>query len=55
MAPLFVWLGSARSQVQPPACGKQFRHHVYSMPPGDAKMGQVYGSMGRHHGLLFRL
>jgi hypothetical protein len=24
VAPLFVWLGSARSQVRSPACGKQF-------------------------------
>ena len=43
MAPLSVWLGSGRSQVQTPACGKQFRHHVHSMPLGDAEMGQVYG------------
>ncbi|EDQ98099.1 uncharacterized protein LACBIDRAFT_310938 [Laccaria bicolor S238N-H82] len=43
----FTWLGSARSQVRSPTCGKQFRHHVHSTPPGDAEMGQVYGKVTR--------
>ena len=47
VAPSFVWLGSARSQVQSPACGKQLRHHVHSTPPGDAETGQVYGKVTR--------
>ena len=45
VAPSFVWLGSARSQVRSPACGKQLRHHVHSTPPGDAETGQVYGKV----------
>ena len=47
VAPSSVWLGSARSQVRTPTCGKQFRHHVHSTPPGDAKTGQVYGKAMR--------